>query len=207
MSSALIIAIVAILIVLKLVNIVYKRILIPVEKVDAGTAKKHANTAGAGGENTPPPAPNPAKISCKSVKYRIQEFLQTKFFQDNTTTNVYTISPFESFYHKGKKVNPKNYIINKVDGNCMAPRNIHTGDILFIEKFDGNPDSLSIGDILLIQREEGSLKIREYRGRDTDDNERVKTLLYQENGDPKDSTQPHKISNIKGIVKMKFASN
>jgi hypothetical protein len=204
MSSALIITVVAILIIL---NIVYKRMLIPVEKVDAGTAKKHANTAGAGDENVHPTPPVSAKISCKSVQYRIKKFFQTKIFHDNTTTNAYTISPFESFYHKGKKVNPKHYIINKVDGNCMAPRNIHTGDILFSEKFNGNLDSLSIGDILLIQREEGNLKIREYRGRDTNEKEKVKTLLYQENGEPKDSTQPHKISNIKGVIKMKFTSN
>ena len=31
----------------------------------------------------------------------------------------FSISPLESFYHNGKKVNPKNYIIRKVDGDCF----------------------------------------------------------------------------------------
>jgi hypothetical protein len=172
-----------IFLILKLANIAYKHTLIPVEKVDAGTAKKHI-----------PPS--------YSSKTGISESPETR-----TTKASYTISPFESFYHNGKKVNPKNYIITRVDGNCMVPRNIHTGDLLFIEKFDGNSDSLSTGDILFIQREEGGFKIREYREKDPNDDKRVKTILYQENGTPKDSSEPHKLSNIKGVVRMRFAVN
>jgi hypothetical protein len=126
----------------------------------------------------------------------------------NCATNAsYTISPFESFYHNGKKVNHKNYIVRQVNGNCMVPRNIYAGDLLFIEKFDGNPDSLSIGDILSIEKEEGCFKIREYKEKDTSDSKRIKTLLYQEDGIPRDSTQPHELSKVEGIVRMRFASN
>jgi len=61
----------------------------------------------------------------------------------------YKISPFESFYHEGKRIDPKKYIIRKVDGDCMSSRNIYAGDLLFIEKFNNHSDSLSIGDVLL----------------------------------------------------------
>jgi hypothetical protein len=66
---------------------------------------------------------------------------------------------------------------------------------------------LTTGDILFIKRENGGCKIREYKGRDTNNEQQVKTLLYEENGAPRDSSQSHKLRNIEGIVRMRFASN
>ena len=115
-----------------------------------------------------------------------------------------TISPFETFYHDGKRVNPKNYTIKKVDGDCMMPRGINAGDLLFIENFDKqNISSLNIGDILYIYHEKGNFyKIREYRGFKDDEN--FNTLYYTREGKAKDSV--HNINNVKGVVKMKFTA-
>jgi hypothetical protein len=195
-----------ILLIIKLANIAYKCMLIPVEKVDAGTAKKHISTS----QTFTKEIDSYQTGSLESPKTRIKFLLYLKnfFIPDIRKTNAsYTISPFESFYYNGKKINPKNYIITKVEGNCMVPRNIRSGDLLFIEKFAGNPDSLFTGDILFIEREKGGFKIREYREKDPTDNECVKTILYQEDGTPRNSSKPHKLSNIKGIVKMKFEAN
>ena len=118
------------------------------------------------------------------------------------------ISPFfETFYHNGKKVNPKDYIVSKVDGDCMVPRNIYAGDLLFIEKLNGkpDPDSLSIGDIILIkygEKPHSGYKIREYRGIDDNNCQKLQTLYYQRDG--KDKRSSHELENVKGIVRMKF---
>jgi len=120
----------------------------------------------------------------------------------------YTISPFESFYHNGKKVNPRKYIVKKVDGDCMVPRSIYAGNLLFIEKFNGNTSSLSIGDILYIKyvkKSHSGYKIREYRGLDTSDSQKLQTLYYTGNGTSKSSSQPHELSKVEGVVRMKFA--
>jgi hypothetical protein len=194
------------LFIFRLANIAYKRMLIPVEKVDAGTAEKHISTNQALTQETD----SFQDVSLKSPETRtnLLSYLKNFFIPETRITNAfYTISPFESFYYKGKKINPKNYIITRVDGNCMVPRNIHSGDLLFIEKFEGNSNTLSKGDILFIEREEGGFKIREYREKDPNDDKRVKTILYQENGIARDSSEPHKLSNIKGIVKMRFVPN
>jgi hypothetical protein len=187
-----------ILFLFQLANIVYRCMLIPIEKVDAGTSQKHSLCSPVQEVTSSIQKTNVISMAKKIAGYRAVP----------ATIDNYTISPFASFYHNGKRVNPKKYIISIVDGNCMAPRNIYTGDLLFIEKFNGNLDALSIGDILYIQREDSeSSKIREYRGKDADDSERVKTLLYKEDGVPEYSVPSHKISNIKGVVRIRFAAN
>ena len=120
----------------------------------------------------------------------------------------FTLSPFfESFYHNGKKVSPKDYQIRKVDGDCMVPRNINAGDLLFIEDFNGNADSLSVGDIIFIEymiNTHIGHKIREYRGLIESDIDNIQTLYYTRDGQPKSSSKSHELKNVKGVVRMKF---
>jgi len=119
------------------------------------------------------------------------------------------ISPFDSFYHNGKKVNPKDYIIRKVDGDCMVARGISAGDIVFIEKFNNDINTLSIGDILFIKYEKDGVsgyKIREYRGLLETNNKQIQTLYYTREGKDKKSSQPHDVENVEGVVKMRFVA-
>ena len=160
----------AVLLGLTVANKFYKRTLINVDLVDAGTNDDHI-----------------------------------PFHSDVCS---FKISPFfETFYHNGKKVNPKDYLLKKVDGDCMIPRNIYAGDLLFIENFNGKSDSLSIGDIIFIKYESkkhSGYKIREYRGLDADNNQKLHTLYYQRDGNAKRSSHLHELTNVKGVVKMKF---
>lgn len=155
---------------LTIVNGFYRRTLINVELVDAGTNDTHTPL--------------------------------------NSDTRSFKLSPFfETFYHNGKKVNPKDYIVRRVDGDCMTPRNIYAGDLLFIEKFENNLNSLSIGDIVYIKYETNThsgYKIREYRGIDANNSRKIQTLFYQRDGKERKSSQPHELENIKGVVRMKF---
>jgi hypothetical protein len=118
------------------------------------------------------------------------------------------ISPLEVFYYNGKKINPKDYIIAKVDGDCMSPRGINGGDIIFIHKFkDSEKNEISKGDILYIKYEKNNhsgYKIREAKEGYTENEEAIKTQYYTSEGKIKVSTSDHNLSNIEGVVKMKF---
>ena len=157
-----------VLLVLTIANFFYKKTLIKVKLVDAGTNDVHIPL--------------------------------------NPDTCSFTLSPFETFYHNGKKVNPRKYIVRKVDGDCMTPRNIFSGDLLFIEEFSGNSSSLSIGDIVYIKYEKNARsgqKIREYRGLDVDNNQKLLTSYYKDGKEQK-SSQSHELINVEGVVRMKF---
>jgi len=119
-----------------------------------------------------------------------------------------TISPFETYYYNGKKVNPRDYTVCKVDGDCMGCRGIHASDIIFIKKFKNQEDKKIIkkGDILYIKYFKNGLegyKLREIDEHLIEENA-VKTLYYTAESDVKYSSRPHKIDNIVGIVAMKF---
>jgi hypothetical protein len=122
--------------------------------------------------------------------------------------NKISISPFEYFYHEGKKVNPRNYIVRKVDGDCMSPRGINTCDLIFIEEFKTvqEKENIQKGDIIYIKyTKDGSegYKIREAAENKTNDDS-IRTLYYSAEGNIKFSTDPHKLENIIGIVRMRF---
>jgi len=150
-----------------LLGLLYKRMLIPVEMVNAGAHEGRPSFAS-----------------------RINS----------------SVSPFESFYHNGKKVDTGKFIIRKVDGDCMAPRDIFAGDLLFIEPFNGNPDSFSKGDILYI-KDKSDFKIREFYCFDSNNPKKLKTLFYKSDRAPKwhDPDSYHDISQVEGVVKMKFS--
>lgn len=118
-----------------------------------------------------------------------------------------SISPFESFYHHGKKVNPKDYIVCKVEGDCMSPRGINACNLIFIEELKSaqQKESIKRGDIVYIKYTKGAYE--GYKIREVDeklDNNQIKTLYYTAEGKIKQSSALHELENIIGIVKMNF---
>lgn len=113
------------------------------------------------------------------------------------------ISPFETFNVKGKRLNPRDFTIARVDGDCMVPRGIHSGDLLFIQPLKNR--ALKVGDIVYIKYERDGYKgykLREYCGVD---GEFAITRYYTSETKPKESTPHHKMDNVVGVVKYSFA--
>lgn len=125
-------------------------------------------------------------------------------FRDDSS-NI-RITPFNTFYSDGKKVNPKDYDVRIAEGDCMAARGIGNGDILFIRRFkDGEEKSLSPGNILFIRKEkDGRLfyKIREFDHLDKEG--RAITFYYGNDNQSVNSSSPHWMDEIDGIVEMRF---
>jgi hypothetical protein len=128
------------------------------------------------------------------------------FYPD--TTDV-TLSFFDTFYHNGELIHPKDYEVRIVDGKCMEKRGIRNGNILFIEKLseydeEKKKEKIRKGDILFIKKESdaGNLyKIREFS--DFDSSGELLTFSYS--GDTRcDSSSSHSLDRIEGIVKMNF---
>ena len=118
------------------------------------------------------------------------------------------ISPFEVFYHNGKKVNPNDFTVCKVNGDCMWCRGINGGNIVFIKEFKKTEDKNNIkkGDIVYIKYTKGDYS--GYKLREVDENlahdKVVKTLYYTSEGEIKKSNTNHSVDNVIGIVEMKF---
>lgn len=116
------------------------------------------------------------------------------------------LGPFDTFYHHGKKIDPKNYIVARVDGDCMAARGVEPGNIIFIQPLrDGEAKSFDRGDILYIKYERNGFtgyKIREFDSMHGD--HAVHTVYYTAENLPKASSHPHELTNIEGIVKYNF---
>lgn len=103
----------------------------------------------------------------------------------------------------GKLLTSADYQRITVSGNCMVPRGICSGQDLLVEKIkDGRDLSLKEGDILLIHVPDKNLyKIRAYEEK-TDENPNVyKTYYYDEAGEKKYSSKPHKKDYIQGVVR------
>lgn len=113
---------------------------------------------------------------------------------------------FDTFYHNGRKINPKHYIVARVDGDCMAARGVEPGNIIFIRPFKkGEDKTLERGDILYIKYERNGFtgyKIREFDSMCGSD--AVKTIYYTAENKPKASSNPHGLVNVEGIVMFNF---
>lgn len=119
-----------------------------------------------------------------------------------SVSEAYRISPLEKFYYEGKRVNPRRFVVARVDGDCMSPRGVYPGNLIFVEPCKS---VLKVGDILYIQYFRDGFsgyKIREYRGEDGD-KDYVTTAYYTAEGIPKFSK--HRKENIKGVVKYNFS--
>ena len=117
------------------------------------------------------------------------------------------ISPFESFYYNDKKINPRNYIVAQVDGECMVTRGIYPGNLIFVEKLNDSQKSFQKGDILYIaynKKGQNGVKIREYESKCLD-TPAVNTICYSLDGTIIPSSEKHKLDDIIGIVRYNFA--
>lgn len=136
----------------------------------------------------------------KSVKAGPDEF------HCGPSSEDYHIGPFDTFYHNGRKIDPKKYVVARVDGDCMSARGVFSGNLVFIQPVtDDDMKNLKKGDILYIKYEKNGFsgyKIREFKGLGDDDT--VNTVYYTSENIPKDSY--HKLANIKGIVRYNFKS-
>lgn len=125
-----------------------------------------------------------------------------------TCSEDYRITAFDTFYHNGKRIDPKKYIVARVDGDCMSARGIYPGNLIFIQKVtDCDKKKLQKGDILYIKYERDGFsgyKIREFNSTNGEDS--VNTIYYTAENRPKDSQTPHRLENIEGVVKYNFKS-
>jgi hypothetical protein len=123
------------------------------------------------------------------------------------STNV-KLSLFDTFYHKGKQVYPKDYEVRIVEGDCLEERGITNGNILFIKRFAEGEDKKAIiktGDILFINKiKDGKVfyKIREFEKYNTEGE--LLTFSYENDGSRRPSSSSHDIGRIDGVVKMRF---
>lgn len=101
----------------------------------------------------------------------------------------------------GETIDSSMYMRLVVEGNCMTPRNIFNGDQLLALKVNSIEElrrELQPNNIVLIYLNDIDLyKIRIFDSFDGDD----LLTYYYENGKRKDSSRPHSIHSIKGIVK------
>ena len=104
----------------------------------------------------------------------------------------------------GKPVNTSGMIRVVVQGDCMEPRGIKTGDQLLVRKISHRKplrEQIKTGDILLIHLEDtGISKIRIFKEYDANGN----LVTYRYEGEKeRESSQPHKVNNVVGVVKYK----
>ncbi|MDR2139394.1 MAG: hypothetical protein LBP50_07595 [Tannerella sp.] len=116
------------------------------------------------------------------------------------------ITSFDTFYSKGKKVDPKKYDVRIAEGDCMAARGIGNGDILFIRRFgDGGKKNLNPGDILFIRKEKDEHLFCKIRGfHHPDEKGRAITFYYGNDNRFIESSSPYDMDKIDGIAEMKF---
>lgn len=105
----------------------------------------------------------------------------------------------------GNVINTFDMIIVKVCGDCMCPRNIPNGSELLVKKIhsaNSAHDIIKKDNILLIHLKDKDLyKIRIFD--DFNGNNELKTYRFNKNGEKVDSSRPHRIEDVIGIVKYK----
>lgn len=117
------------------------------------------------------------------------------------------LRPFETFRYRGKKINASDYIVARVDGDCMAVRGIYSGNLVFIKKILDDKQILKDKDILYVRYELDGVEgyaLREYIENDSDDMF-VGTRYYTTEGKVKQKVPPrHRRADVIGVVKYCF---
>lgn len=114
------------------------------------------------------------------------------------------------FKYNGNEIMSSDYIRILVQGNCMSPRGINSGESWLVEPIHsdkGIDTQVKKGDVLLVYLEDKNMyKIREFK--DFADKEHTSLQTFWYNGDKghKDSTRPHSLSSVKGVVRYKVAN-
>lgn len=103
----------------------------------------------------------------------------------------------------GNDLSPNDYFRVVVNGNCLRKKQIMNGDILIVKKYrDSDKSNLIAGRIVLLYIQDTHIyKIREIISVDGNN---IKTQYYLDNGEPKESSRLHDISQVRGIVKFKL---
>lgn len=118
-----------------------------------------------------------------------------------------TLRPFESFRLNGKRIDPSEYILARVEGECMNQRGIHSGNIVFVHKLtEAERNDLKDGSILYIrdlEKNPACYLLREYI-KDSSEDGKVATRFYRNGYDPKDSEPHHKLEDVIGVVRYCF---
>lgn len=105
----------------------------------------------------------------------------------------------------GNVVDTSNMIRVRVEGNCMRPRHIETGDQLLVKKIDRRRplrDQIQEGNILLIHL--ADTKVDKIRIFDRyDEAGQLITYRYADDGTRQVSTRPHREESVVGVVKYR----
>jgi hypothetical protein len=115
----------------------------------------------------------------------------------------------KKFVANGKTCNSSDYLRVRAEGSSMKKRGINHGDIVFARKFD---DTFTRGDIrqhdiLLLHLNDArynGYKIRVFRDY-TPQNE-LETFYYNSDGSEHNSSKPHSLSRVVGVVQYKIES-
>lgn len=103
----------------------------------------------------------------------------------------------------GRYINSHDYIRIHINGSCMKPRNILSGEewlVKPVNKKQSPRSQLNKRDVLLIYIEDKKLyKIRELDS--FEPNNQLKTFWYEDNGNQHESSQLHRWESVIGVVK------
>lgn len=101
----------------------------------------------------------------------------------------------------GRLLTSEHYQRITVCGTCMVPKGIQSGQTLIVEKIkEGQQQAIKQEDILLIYVPDKQIyKIRVCAGEEADD--RYATYYFDESEQRKDSSNPHRKQDVKGIVR------
>jgi hypothetical protein len=115
----------------------------------------------------------------------------------------------KKFVAGGSSHNSADYVRVRAEGNSMRKRGINNGDIVFARKFDSafGRNQISSGDILLLHLNDArynGYKIRVFR-QSTPQNE-LETYYFNSDGSEHNSSQPHSLSRVVGVVRYKIES-
>ena len=116
-------------------------------------------------------------------------------------------APKRKLYKKdGTEIDLTGLIRIVSNGDCMFRRNIVKGTQLYVravQRGKAQKENLKEGDILLIQLPDtGVYKIREFE-KSNDDNT-LKTFYYNTDGSHHNSSNPHRIEDVVGVVKYRI---
>ena len=105
-------------------------------------------------------------------------------------------------------INYKQFVVK---GSCMEVRNIFEGDVILVELFKEDAlnqeklQKIKKNDILLIHLNDEKFRGHKIRvSSEEKNNDELNTFYYNSDGSICNSNKPHKLEDIKGIVRMKL---
>ena len=112
------------------------------------------------------------------------------------------IAKYDKLMIGNKQLDMSLFISLNVTGSCMKKKGINPGDVVIARKIGNNFNfnNLKEGDILLIWLNDSKFKGYKMRIFESEENNnKLKTYYYDEEGNTQYSTNPHNKSSVKGI--------